>query len=276
MTVSRLTSNEIKRVVIVHVHMFKNAGSTFDWSLKQNFGKGFIDHRDDDRMRKGAEYLGPYLKDKKNIKAISSHHIKLPLPDVKGLLCLPVFILRHPVDRIGSVYAFHRKQKANTIGAIKAKEMPFDKYVRWFMDTSKPATLRNFQTRYCSGSLGIIKNITKKEYEDALQSLYNTPLVGIVERYAESMVLFEQQLKNFFPEIDLSFKKQNVGKRQAESMETRIRNIETELGEETVKLVKENNKYDFMLYDAAQRLLTSRVSDVAGFDERLREIKTQN
>lgn len=261
-----------KRVIIVHVHMFKNAGSTFDWSLKKNFGKDFIDHRDDDKMRTGAKYLSPYLKDNSHIKAISSHHIRLPLPEDQHWLCLPVFILRHPIDRIGSVYAFHKKQKSDTIGALKAKEMHFSEYVRWFMDASRPATLRDFQARYCSGKIGTIKNLTENDYNDALQSLQNTPLVGIVECYAESMVLFEQNLKDYFPSIDLSYKKQNVGKRQGVSFETRIENLKKELGEDLINQVIENNKYDFMLYDEAKRLLTSRVTDLAGFDKRVSEI----
>ena len=36
-----------KKDVIVHIHIFKNAGSSFDSSLRENFGKNFVDHRDD-------------------------------------------------------------------------------------------------------------------------------------------------------------------------------------------------------------------------------------
>ncbi len=272
MVLSIMTTDMKKRVIIVHVHMFKNAGTTFDWSLEKNFGEAFIDHRDDDKMREGAKYLGPFLKENAHIKAISSHHIRLPLPDIDAALCLPVYILRHPIDRIGSVYAFHRKREANSIGAMKAKEMSFSGYVQWFMDSSRPATIRDFQTRYCSGRFGGGKKLTVKDYDEALQSLHNTPLVGTVEHYAESMVLFEQKLKDFFPAIDLSYKKQNIGKRQAVGLETRIENIKKELGEDLTQQVIESNKYDFMLYEEAKQLLSSRTSGLSGFDERVREI----
>jgi len=273
MVLSEITAREITRVIIVHVHMFKNAGSTFDWSLKKNFGKEFIDHRDDGKMRQGAKYLGPYLNENTHIKAISSHHVRLPLPDIKEWLLLPVFILRHPIDRIGSVYSFHRKQRADTIGAAKAKEMSFAEYVRWFMDESRPATLRDFQTRYCSGSIGTIKQLTEREYRDALVSIHTTPLVGIVDRYAESMVLFEQKLKDFFPSIELSYKKQNVGKRQTENLEKRIQNISDELGNDLMELVAKNNTYDFMLYNEAKKLLASRLSVVDGVKKRAGEVQ---
>ena len=37
--------------VILHGHIFKNAGTTLDWALKRSFGKAFVDHRRDDQMR---------------------------------------------------------------------------------------------------------------------------------------------------------------------------------------------------------------------------------
>ena len=40
------------RHIILHGHIFKNAGTTFDWSLQKNFGKNFLDHRKDLLMRR--------------------------------------------------------------------------------------------------------------------------------------------------------------------------------------------------------------------------------
>ena len=256
--------------VIVHVHLFKNAGSTFDWSLKRNFGSAFIDHREDDKMRKGADYLGPYLRQWQP-KALSSHHIMLPLPEIPGMTLLPVFMLRHPMDRLGSVYAFEKKQKANTKGAIKAKEMPFAEFIRWYMQPGSPATVRDFQVRRCSGKTRAGKPLEPTDYQEALKTLGNSPLVGIVEAYDESMIVFEDVLRNYFPGMDLSYKKQNVGKRQSETLEQRVAGIEAALGDDLVNLVMENNQYDFMLYEAAKKMLHSRMSEIADFDARLKD-----
>ena len=43
--------------ILLHGHMFKNAGSTLDWSLRQNFGADFLDHRDDEYLRDNPEGL---------------------------------------------------------------------------------------------------------------------------------------------------------------------------------------------------------------------------
>ena len=269
-----MSVKESGEAVIIHVHLFKNAGSTFDWSLKRNFGSAFIDHRDDDQMRKGAAYLGPYLK-RWRPKAISSHHIKLPLPEIEGMRLLPVFLLRHPIDRIGSVYSFEKRQKASTKGAIKAKEMTFAEFIHWYMEDSSPATIRDFQTRWCSGNTGTAKPLTRKDYEAAVRTLENSPLVGIVESYKESMVVFEEALVKYFPDIDLSYKKQNVDRRQKENLEDRIFRIKEGLGDDLVKLVMEKNRYDFMLYERAKQILTARIASVLDFNQKIEEFQSR-
>ncbi len=263
-----------RHFVIIHVHMFKNAGSTLDWSLRRNFGDAFIDHREDDKMRQGAKYLGPFLQERKP-KALSSHHITLPLPEIKGMTLLPVFILRHPIDRLGSVYAFEKKQKADTKGAIKAKKLSFAEFIRWYMKDTSPATVRDFQTRWCSGKTGTAKPLQQKDYQEALKTLENSPMVGIVESYDESMLVFEDVLTSCFPGIDLSYKKQNVGKRQAETLAERISGIKAALGEDLVKIVMEKNHFDFKLYETAKSILQSRISEVADFEAKLEDFRNR-
>ena len=43
------------RHVILHGHIFKNAGTSFDWSLERSFGEAFVDHREDKLMREGRD-----------------------------------------------------------------------------------------------------------------------------------------------------------------------------------------------------------------------------
>ena len=95
--------------------MFKNAGTTFDWSLARYFGEGFTDHRDDDAMREGASYLADWLEQHPQCRALSSHWITPPLPDWQNL-CLCLF-LRDPIERARSVYQFERAQQGVDIWA---------------------------------------------------------------------------------------------------------------------------------------------------------------
>ncbi len=260
-----------KRQIIVHAHMFKNAGSTMDWALKNNFGSNFIDHRDDDEMLKGASYLGPYLKKHSSVSALSSHWITFPLPRIFNTKIWPILLFRHPIERIRSVYQFERKQTpATTPGSKKAKELCFKDYVAWQMEPMPGPAIKNYQTRYCSGEyLG--DNITEK-FNKAIEHVQAVPLLGIVDRYDESMVLFERTLSDAFPGIDLSYVKQNVTQANKASTQERIDSILNELGDVT-EVVLEKNKYDLELYSLVEKLFLERQEKVVGFDNALKDFK---
>ena len=139
------------RTVIAHGHIFKNAGTTFDWALEKNFGKSFCDHREDKPMRQqGASYLTQYLLDNPQINAISSHHL-CETSTIDEIDIIPVFLLRHPIERILSVYTFEREQKSSSPGAKAAKKYNFKDYVQWRMDPEVNRTIRNYQTSYLAG-----------------------------------------------------------------------------------------------------------------------------
>ena len=136
-----------KRTVILHGHIFKNAGTTFDWSLKRNFGEGFVDHREDkDMRRQGADYLLRYLEERPGIVALSSHHLCCPLPVSEAFDFVPIFMLRHPIERIWSVYQFERRQKSDSPGARRAKELDLKRYALWRMQDDVNPAIRNYQT----------------------------------------------------------------------------------------------------------------------------------
>ena len=111
------------RTVIIHCHLFKNAGTTLDWSLRRNFRRRFVEHTDNDKMRTDAGYLGSYLLENEKLCAVSNHHVRFPMPALEGVRILPTVLLRHPIDHVGSVYAFQVRQEANTPSAINAKKM---------------------------------------------------------------------------------------------------------------------------------------------------------
>ena len=64
-----------KRNVIIHAHIFKNAGTTFDHSLRGNFKDSFIDHREDDLVRNDPDFFEGYLNQNKHVNAFSSHSV---------------------------------------------------------------------------------------------------------------------------------------------------------------------------------------------------------
>jgi len=175
------TMNLTTRKILIHCHIFKNAGTTFDWSLQRTFGQAFIDHRDDEPMRTGAAYLGPYLQEQRQgqLKALSSHHVRFPLPELENIKLIPLVLLRNPIDRAGSVYSFERQQKSNSPGAINAKKLTFPEYIDWRMEPQANGVLRNAQVR-STGPTQEINIIKAQDYATALARIKNYFLFGLV------------------------------------------------------------------------------------------------
>ena len=257
---SRKTRGTLLRPVILHCHLFKNAGSTLDWSLHKQFGYAFVDHRDGDSMRLGADFLGPYIESNAMLAAISSHDVRFPLPDSKSFELLPVIALRHPIDRARSVYDFERRQEANTPGAIKAKELSFADYIRWRMLPDVKSTIRNFHCAFCTSNFD--SEIGEQGYLDSVALLTKTPLMVIVERYDESMLLLEQQLQQHFPAIDLSYVRQNATPDREDDLEQRIKNVFDQLGPELTVEFREKNHWDMKLYEDAQAIFIERLGSL--------------
>jgi len=261
------------RPVLLHCHLFKNAGSTLDWSLSRQFGEGFVDHRDDDDMRRGAGYLGPYIERHPDLRALSSHHVRFPLPQSDQYHLLPLVALRHPIERARSVYDFERRQDADTPGARQAKMLSFSDYVRWRMDGDVAPTIRNFHCAFLSGVFD--SEIGEKEYQHSVAQLTRIPLLVIVERYDESMLLLEKSLAPWFGNVDLAYVAQNVTPGREGSLQERVQAIYDELGPELEKTFRESNHWDVALYEDATAIFLERFGAIGDPERRLENFRAR-
>ena len=61
--------------IILHRHIFKNAGSSLDWALQNYFGEGFAEfHASNEDGRIFPHELFDFLDLHEGVVAISSHH----------------------------------------------------------------------------------------------------------------------------------------------------------------------------------------------------------
>ncbi|MCZ6830437.1 MAG: hypothetical protein O7F73_12790, partial [Gammaproteobacteria bacterium] len=255
----------------------KNAGSTFDWSLQRNFGDGFLDHRDDKKMREcGASHLLALLRERTDLQAVSSHCLCRPLPEAEGMRFEPVYFLRHPLERIASVYAFERQQDADTPGAMAAKEMNFRRYVAWRMQPEVSRTIRDYQTCNIAGKHEAerLREVNFRTLKEAIDNLWGIRCVGVVDRYDESMVAFEHALHEYFPELDLAYIKQNVSGRGRVSRDFngRVLSALRQLGKLQAQVLA-NNSFDMALYRFANQKLDEAIWEIPGFEEKLAEFR---
>jgi hypothetical protein len=261
------------RPVIVHCHLFKNAGSTLDWSLRRFFGPSFIDHRNDDDMRRGAAFLGQFIADHPGISAISSHHVRFPLPKSEDYQTLPIIALRHPIDRARSVYDFERRQESDTPGAQAAKSLCFTDYIRWRMRPEIAPTVRNFHCSFCTGDFD--SRIGETHYLDSVALLTEMPMIIIVERYDESMLLLERHLRQYFPGIDLSYLRQNETPGRTGDLGERVEAVIRELGPELGREFQEQNHWDMKLYNDALAIMVERLGALGDTQRLLEDFRSR-
>lgn len=261
------------RHVLLHAHMFKNAGSTLDNSLQRSFAAGFVDHRDDEAMRRGAGYLGPYILDHPEIRSLSSHWITFPLPQIDGVSLHLAMLFRDPLQRILSVYRFERRQQYDSPGTIKARALDLPGYVRWRLQEGTGPVIRNFQARFCSGRYR--DEDLENMYQQSLGLIQGTPLVGLVERYDESMALFEYHLRPFFPGIDLSGRAVNTSDDEPLDREQRRQRALQELAPVMAEVIAAN-QYDLKLYDEVRARFEQALLAVPGLEERVSDLRTRS
>lgn len=260
-----------ERHVIVHNHLFKNAGTTVDGILRKNFGSRFVDHRDNKAMRKGSAYLGEFFRNNPHVSALASHHLALPLPQIANTAFYLLTMYRHPLDRVASAYNFERAQvDSGTQGSRFAREHSLREYVLWRMRRDVPPTIRNASIMH---SLPFPhrwdRTITRADLETAKEFVAGLPLLGIVECFDESMVLFGETLRPVFPGIDFSYVRRNVRQANGLSPVERIARLREEIGQDAFDLLCECNALDIELYEYAVSTLRRRMSATPGFDATL-------
>jgi len=256
------------RKVLMHAHIFKNAGSTIDWILEKNFGAAFRDDREDNLMIKDPSYL-PSLIANSKLKAISSHSLPLPIQEIQGVDLITLVMLRDPLLRIRSVYNFERKQKANTPGAKHAKIFAFKEYVEWRMNPDVSPTIRDMQVRYLTRNLPQSgRNLNESHLEAAIDLVKATSLVGIVESFDESMAIFKRSLLTSGIDLNFFYKKQNITSTKIVSRAETIEQLKNDLGSSLFEDVLKHNQFDLRLYDRAVELVKNRFLELSDADKK--------
>lgn len=261
----------IMRHVLLHGHIFKNAGTTFDWSLARSFGAAFLDHRNDKAMREQrGKHLASLIAERTDLKAVSSHFLCYPLPVMDAVEFHSIFLLRHPIERIASVYAFERKQEADTRGAKAAKEKTFAEYVAWRLDAGVPRTIRDYQTGNITGGHdhAPAQDPPPTWLSIASDRLLSLTGAGVVDRYDDSMIVLEAALKPTFPTLDLAYVRQNVSQVDAQdSIEARVESTLERLGDLAGEILRQNS-FDLALYRQANLRLDAALADLTDLAER--------
>ena len=244
------TSLMSKRPVIVHFHLFKNAGTSVDTVLQKNFGERWIEIEGPGGKKLTPEALAEFIVANPQYDAISSHTAIVSLPEIENVEIIPIFFFRHPIDRIRSAYDFERKQDAQTPGAIKAKEGDFEFYMDWRMSTPTPWQVAEFH----AFRLKDFHEFTPAKQRQlflprAKKALDSIPNVGLVENFDLSMSRLETSIREFFPEFASESVHANTTADRTLKLSENVDKFKDRIGSDVFDKLLENNAMDLELYD---------------------------
>ena len=142
-----------ERTIILHYHLFKNAGTSVDAILRRNFGDKWVTREFPAMGGSNTALVEEWIRETPDAVAYSSHTMMGPIPEVEGVRVISLMLLRDPIERIKSAYRFERSQVAETWGAQLAKEHDFEGYVRARLARPGDRQCRNFHTYWLASMM---------------------------------------------------------------------------------------------------------------------------
>ena len=248
------------KTIIVHYHLFKNAGTSVDRILKQNFGSAWREIEFQTNSQKSnAEDVGQWLLNNLDISAFSSHTAMFPLLSLEGISIIPIVFLRHPIDRLWSAYKFERKHEEILNESIRvAREHDFAGYLNHHLDRPQHRSCRNFQTHRLSW---LSSKSDSTELSRAMEGLDSLPLVGIVEQFDLSMKYYSQAIARAYPSFQFNPVHENITAPKNLSPAEKLKDAMDNLDPATYERLLEANTDDLQLYQAAKSKLLARSTD---------------
>lgn len=263
--------------ILLHCHICKNGGSTIDNILRKNFGARTLSYEGpythNFLLTKTILEIAARVKDEE-IASISSQHLGLPPPKHVSIKFIPLIMVREPLDRLGSMYAFYRNSKINyNHDSLLAKRECLKNFTAILLESGIDSSFSNFQCQFFLANYWPPKYPSEKNWETVVNNLEETKCVGLVEMFDESMVIWEEYLRNLFQTIDLSYEKQNVSSDRHSTLEERIDAISSELGTDIINEFTRRNQYDYRLYELTKKMIYDKINSDAEFNEKLYKYK---
>lgn len=243
------------RKIIFHYHFFKNAGTSLDAQLKRNVPQGkWVTREFPEPLQSNREAVAEWVREEQDALVFSSHTAYLPPPDVTGISVLPVIFIRHPIDRIASVYTFERSQNTDSFGATLARHTNLAGYIETRLSLPLDRLCRNFHSQRFAFMYGESFGPDLIRAQKAVEEL---PFVGVVDRFDDSLVRLEKWLHaEGFDQFRLEPVKENVTRDISSPLADKLDTIRHEVGDIIYQKLLDANAEDLLLYEQACRNLT--------------------
>ena len=208
--------------LLMHHHIYKNAGSTIDWILQRNFPNQVLHIEGDssgarltrdDICRTVAQYL--------HHQAISSHTTPFPDRGSTWAKC-HLTMLRDPVQRLKSMYLYDRTRTDDELASQQAREADLRGYCEWWLKNSSNL-IRNWQVRCCTPQRGTDPSSSdspiagwEADLDAAGEAITDWAFAGLVDDFDRSMVVLQSALRERGIVLDAAYCSQNTSTRETD------------------------------------------------------------
>ena len=255
-----------RRFILIHYHLFKNAGTTVDWILNRNFGDKLLTfHEEGETGVVANSELVQLAKQNPHAQAFTSHHFRLPAPKHERFRFLEVCFLRHPLDRLQSMYCHYRRMEDPVeAAAVKARQSSLPEFITW-MCGAQPYSTVNAQTALLGNRGRYFFPPSPAHLRKAIVRMRNLAVLGVVERFDDSLIAAEHFLGRLFPNLDLSYLAQNVNPSRPATLVQQLEMMRDECGPTLYAKIEQLNALDLELVAAGEAELDRRVQFIPEF-----------
>ncbi|MBE7211033.1 MAG: sulfotransferase family 2 domain-containing protein [Gluconacetobacter diazotrophicus] len=244
--------------VIVHYHIFKNAGTSVDAALRAAFGEAWEPfegmHAHDIQP---ARELAGFLRARPRLRAVSSHLARPPLPFRR---CHPIVFLRHPLLRAASVYRFCCRDPGQPQHGWAAGNS-----LRGFLDrcvaeaSGLGRVVCDYQVFHLSSASAwapVLPVVTGDHLGEASDLLREWGYVGVVERFDAALAEYQRRYAPWFRGLRFPSAHENrsagsIAGSDAGSLSAAVAAIGNELDPAVLERFREANRHDYALYEWA-------------------------
>jgi hypothetical protein len=258
-----MKGSALMRLVILHYHIFKNAGATILDILDHSFGERFamLDTPVYEAVIPNADLLR-FLDDRPGLRAVTSHQIRHPLPEAPGYLFFDICFLRDPIDRIRSIYTYSRQKPIpNDPISDLANRATLSEFVAGMIQEF-PQHVKNVQVNLlaCAGDSD---EPQPRDFEVAIERMLATGFLGVVDCFDQSVAAGAHALRRAFPELDCDRPPVNVSVGMQGTVASRTGKLRQACGEETYAELLRLNALDCELVDRARAEVLRRFGQIS-------------
>jgi hypothetical protein len=242
-----------KRKVIVHYHIFKNAGTSVDRMLKDSLGERWVSW---DTPNPGGKIspaeMEAFILERPQVLAVSSHQVVPPLPD-RHLQVFPIVFLRHPVDRAYSAWLFEWGKQAG----LEKPKGTFEDYVKEKLAQRRKSAIEEFQTLHLAnrgyeGRSPAPKLDDEALLDNAKSFLLSLPFIGLVEDYTSSLARMKAAFAPHFPQLSFAEHRANAMREAGLTLGAKLREIRAGMLPGLYNALVVRNLMDLRLYEFAR------------------------